>query len=150
LSKKIQFPLVALISLVGLGDALYLTVKHYSGEAVRCTVTSGCDEVLSSRFATVAGIPVSLIGLVAYFTVFSLAVLAAFSYPIVDKLLMILAVAMLASTAWLMYVQAFELQHFCQYCLLSAVATILLAGLTLGAPLLFKRGGDHETDPSSW
>jgi uncharacterized membrane protein len=61
---------------------------------------------------------------------------------------MILAVAMLASTTWLMYVQAFELHHFCQYCLLSAVVTILLAGLMIGAPLLFNRGGDHETDTS--
>src|ERR671926_368613 len=72
---------VALVALVGLADAVYLTVEHLSGQSVRCMVVSGCDEVLQSSYATVAGsVPVAALGALAYFTVFSLAVLALFGY----------------------------------------------------------------------
>jgi uncharacterized membrane protein len=34
---------------------------------------------------------------------------------------------MFATSLWLLYVQAFVLEAFCQYCLLSAAVTTLLA-----------------------
>jgi hypothetical protein len=68
----------ALVSLVGLGDAIYLTVEHLTGNSVRCTVTSGCSEVLGSAYASIGAIPVAGLGALAYFTAFSLATLAAF------------------------------------------------------------------------
>ena len=72
---------VALVALAGLADAAYLTVEHMSGRSVRCMVVSGCDEVLQSSYATVAGgVPVAAVGALAYFTVFSLSTLAAFGY----------------------------------------------------------------------
>jgi len=70
----------ALVSLIGLADSIYLTVEHLSGRSVRCTITSGCSEVLSSPYATVRGIPLAAIGAVAYFIVFSLTTLVAFGY----------------------------------------------------------------------
>jgi len=75
-----------LFSLIGLADAIYLTVEHLSGRSVRCTL-SGCSEVLSSPYATVRGIPLAAIGAFAYFTVFSLATLAAFGYRVAGKVL---------------------------------------------------------------
>lgn len=139
--KNIRFSLAALIALVGIADALFLTVKHLSGEALRCTVISGCDEVLSSRYATFAGLPLPVLGLTAYFLVFSLAVLAVFGYRFAEKLLVPLVLIMVLVTWWLLYVQAFILEHFCQYCLISAAATIFIAGLILGGPIfsLFQR-----------
>jgi len=55
----------ALLSLLGLADALYLTVEHLTGETVRCTILSGCSEVLSSRYAVVGGFPLAGIGAAA-------------------------------------------------------------------------------------
>jgi uncharacterized membrane protein len=126
---------------VGIGDALFLTVKHLSGEALRCTVISGCDEVLSSGYATFAGIPLPVLGLTAYFLVFSLAVLAVFGYRFAEKFVVPLVLVMVVMTGWLLYVQAFILEHFCQYCLISAAATIFIAGLILSGPVfsLFQR-----------
>ena len=46
---------IAVLSLVGLADALYLTVEHVTGQSVRCTIVAGCSEVLSSTYAVVAG-----------------------------------------------------------------------------------------------
>ena len=52
----------AVLSLIGLADATYLTIEHITGQSVRCTIVSGCSEVLSSRYATVGGMPLALVG----------------------------------------------------------------------------------------
>jgi uncharacterized membrane protein len=116
----------ALVSLIGLADAIYLTIEHLSGRSVRCTITSGCSEVLSSEYATVRGIPLAMVGAAAYFAVFSLAVLAAYSYRWAAKLLTLIVALMFLTTLWLLYLQAFVIKHFCQFCLLSALVTVLL------------------------
>ena len=123
------YALAALVSLVGLADAIYLTVEHLSGRSVRCTIVSGCSEVLSSSYATVGGMPLAMIGAAAYFTVFSLAVLAAYSYKWAASLLTVIVGLMFITTLWLLYLQAFVIKHFCQFCLLSALVTFILTVL---------------------
>lgn len=123
----------ALLALVGLLDSVYLTTEHLSGRSVRCVVVSGCDEVLSSRYATLPGdVPLAALGALAYFTAFSLATLAAFGYTKARTLLAPLVALMLAATLWLLYVQAFVLRAFCTYCLVSAAVTAALALVVLG------------------
>ena len=122
----ILYSVAAFVSLIGLADAVYLTIGHLTGQSVRCTLTSGCSEVLGSPYATVYGHPVALFGAIAYFTVFSLATLAAFGYRFVDRLLLLIVASMFLTTLWLLYLQAFVIHHFCQYCLLSAAVTITL------------------------
>ncbi len=119
----------AFVALIGLADAIYLTIEHLTGQSVRCTVISGCSEVLSSPYATIHGYPLALLGAIAYFTVFSLATLAAFGYPLVGRLLLPVVTLMFLTTLWLLYLQAFVIHHFCQYCLLSALVTTTLAAL---------------------
>jgi uncharacterized membrane protein len=119
----------AIVALIGLADAIYLTVEHITGQSVRCTVISGCSEVLSSPYATIHGYPLALLGAIAYFTVFGLAVLAAFGYPLVSRLLLFVVTLMFLMTLWLLYLQAFVIHHFCQFCLLSALVTTTLAAL---------------------
>ncbi len=116
----------AVVSLLGLADAVYLSVEHISGESVRCTIIAGCSEVLSSPYAVVGGIPLALIGAAAYFSVFSLATLTAFGYKGTGGLLTILVAVMFLVSLWLIYLQAFVIHAFCQYCLFSAGITILL------------------------
>jgi uncharacterized membrane protein len=123
---------MALVALIGLADAVYLTVEHVTGQSVRCTVTGGCSEVLSSSYATIAGrFPLAALGAIAYFTVFSLATLSAFGYTSLRKLLAIVVGLMFVTTLWLLYVQAFIIEHFCQYCLLSAAVTLTLTALVI-------------------
>ena len=121
----------ALLALVGVADSVYLTVEHLRGNTVSCTVTSGCSEVLGSPYASLWGVPLAAYGAVAYFTAFSLATLSAFGYVKARTLLAVLVAAMFATTLWLLYVQAFVLEAFCQYCLLSAGVTTLLALIVL-------------------
>ena len=127
------YGIAAVVSLVGLADSIYLTVEHVSGRSVQCTIVSGCSEVLSSPYATVRGVPLAAIGTLAYFTVFSLATLAAFGYRGTGKLLTFVIGAMFLTTLWLLYLQAFVIRHFCQFCLLSALVTTVLTVLALAA-----------------
>ena len=129
--RVILYSVAALVSLIGLADAIYLTIEHVTGQSVRCTITSGCSEVLSSPYAVVRGFPLALVGAVAYFTVFALSTLAAFQYKLVDRLLTFIVLLMFLTTLWLLYLQAFVIRHFCQYCLLSALVTITLTVLIM-------------------
>jgi uncharacterized membrane protein len=124
----VLYAVSALIALVGLADALYLTIQHVTGQSVRCTI-SGCSEVLSSPYASIKGVPLALVGAIAYFTVFTLATLAAFQYKFADRLLSAVVLLMFLTTLWLLYLQAFVIRHFCQYCLLSALVTTTLTVL---------------------
>lgn len=116
----------AVVSLIGLTDAIYLTVEHVTGQSVRCTIIAGCSEVLSSQYAVVAGVPLAAVGAAAYFTVFSLAILAAFGYRIAGTLLTLVVLLMFLVSLWLIYLQAFVIHAFCQFCLLSAAVTTAL------------------------
>ena len=131
---------LAFVSLAGLADATYLTVEHLTGQSVRCMIVSGCDEVLQSSYATVAaGIPVAALGALAYFTVFSLATLAAFGYAGARRLLAPLVALMFLATLWFFYLPAFVIHAFCAYCLLSAAVTTALTLIVLARWLLVPR-----------
>jgi uncharacterized membrane protein len=131
--------LAAVLALVGLVDAIYLTINHLTGQSVQCTVTTGCEEVLTSAYATVGGYPLAAFGALAYFAAFSLATLALFGYMVARRLLFYTVAAMLTISLYLLYVQAFVLGKWCQYCLLSAAVTVCLAGVVLTERFLRSR-----------
>lgn len=114
------------MSLLGLADAIYLTIEHITGQSVRCTIIAGCSEVLSSSYAVMFGVPLAAIGAAAYFSVFSLSTLAAFGYRGAGLLLTILVSGMFLMSVWLIYLQAFVIKAFCQFCLFSAAITVVL------------------------
>jgi uncharacterized membrane protein len=124
--------LTAAVALAGVADAVYLTAEHLAGRSVRCVVTTGCDKVLQSTYAALPGnVPLAALGGLAYFTVFSLAVLAAYGYAHTGTLLRVVVALMFAFTLWLFYLQAFVIEAFCFYCLVSAGVTTTLAILQL-------------------
>lgn len=133
------YAVAALLSLIGLADSIYLTVEHLAGRAVQCTVTSGCEEVLTSAYATIGGVPLAGVGALAYFVVFSTAILAAFGNNLAGNLLLYVVALMLAVSVYLFILQAFVLHAFCQFCLLSAAVTLLLALIVAAERFYFRR-----------
>ncbi len=130
----IVFWIMACVALAGLADATFLTVSHLTGDDAVCGSLAGCSAVLGSAYATIRGIPTAAFGAVAYFTVFSTAVLAAFGYAGVRKFLVLAVSAMFIASLYFLYLQSFVLHAFCPFCLFSAAMTFLLAGLLLAAP----------------
>jgi len=132
--RTIFYTFAAIVALAGLADATYLSVQALTGETLSCGGSPDCFRVLGSSYARVAGIPVAMLGALAYFSVFAFATFAAFNYARARILLILIVGSMFLATLWFLYVQAFVLHAYCRYCLFSAAITFLLAGLVIAVP----------------
>jgi uncharacterized membrane protein len=138
-SRIAWLPLIAaFVALIGLIDAVYLTIHHYTAEPVPCGAAFDCEMVLTSPYAEIAGFPLAAFGAVAYFVAFSLALLAAFGDRRMWLPFGIQATLMFLFSAWLVYVQAALIGAFCQFCLISAGTTLTLFVLYI-ISLFFNR-----------
>ena len=120
--------LAALIALVGLFVALYLTLYKVGviGELV-CSIGS-CEAVQTSRWSTFLGLPVAAWGLAFYAAVLAIA-LAGLTERYEDS--RPLALGMLALTVWgalfslwLTYLELFVIRAICQWCVISAILAV--------------------------
>jgi uncharacterized membrane protein len=50
------------LCLAGVGIAGYLTYVHYAGLRPICGISRGCETVQTSRYASLVGVPVALLG----------------------------------------------------------------------------------------
>lgn len=115
------------VAAAGLVIATYLTIVHYTGADAACFIAHGCTVVQRSPYATLAGVPVALLGLGGYLTI--LAALRADG----DAGRTVAALAALVGagfSGWLTYVEVARLDAICVWCVGSAVCLVLLAGLT--------------------
>lgn len=138
-AEIIFYVVAALVALIGLTEATYLTVIFLSGETAVCGQSPDCFKVLGSSYAKIGGFPVSGLGALAYFAVFTFAIFAAFDYPHARRWFSWTVFAMFATTLWLLFVQAFRLHAFCRYCLFSAALVFLLTGLVISRPSSVQR-----------
>ena len=118
---------LAIISFIGFLDAGYLAVEHYRGEIVPCAVLKGCEEVTTSKYATIFAVPVALYGAIYYLFIF----LASVYYldrkdRVILRFLSIFPVFGLVASVWFVYLQIFEIKAVCLYCMGSAVSSALL------------------------
>lgn len=130
-SGIVKLPLAAaFVALVGVADSVYLTVHHFTAEPVPCSIVEGCETVLTSPYAEIApGVPLAALGALAYFVAFALAILAAYGNRMTWMLFGIQVVMMSLATLWLIYLQAYVIGAFCQFCLLSAATTLTLLAI---------------------
>jgi uncharacterized membrane protein len=156
-----KLPLAAaVVALIGLADAIYLTVHHYTAEPVPCSIIAGCEQVLTSQYATLGGIltavlgdaaaslaasglggiPLAALGGLAYFVAFALALMAAYGDTRMWKLFGLHVILMALVTLWLIYIQGMVIGAFCQFCLISAATTFTLFAIYL----ISKFGGKRE------
>jgi len=135
-----KFPLVAAaLALIGLADSVYLTVSHYTKTPVPCSIVEGCETVLTSSYAELAGVPIAAFGAAAYFVAFSLAILAAYGNRAAWTLYGVQAFVMAAVSAYLIYLQGFVIGAFCQFCLVSAATSISLFLVFLASKIFGRR-----------
>lgn len=134
MSDRVLRPAAALVALAGIAVAGYLTWAHYSDGSVVCVVGGSCEEVQSSDYASVLGVPVALLGLGAYATVL---VLVAWDAPWARLAAATIALVGLLFSAYLLIVQLVVIDAVCAWCLandvLIAPALAVLTGLRLRA-----------------
>jgi uncharacterized membrane protein len=122
----VTFPL----ALLGLGIATYLTIVHYT-PAGRAFCTNGvfnCTAVLTSKWSSVLGVPVAVLGLCQY------VVMAALCSPWawrstrreVHLARLVLAVVGMAVVLWLISAEFLLIHAVCEWCSGVHVVTFVL------------------------
>jgi uncharacterized membrane protein len=114
-------------ALIGFADATYLTAEHIRGVIPPCGLTSNCDTVLTSKYASVGPIPVAAMGLLYYGAVIVLLIAYFDSYQrrILHWASWLISAGMLGYV-YFVFVQAFVLHAWCMYCLGSALMTLIM------------------------
>ena len=110
--------LAALVALAGIAVAAYLTWSHFGDGSLVCPVGGGCETVQESEYAEVAGVPVALLGLVAYVAVLGL---IAWDTPFARLATAALALTGLVFSGYLLVVQLFVIDAWCIWCLANDV-----------------------------
>lgn len=135
-------PIMAAIATIGAVGTGYLTVVKLTQGTAACP-TNGCDVVLSSPYATVFGLPLTLFGFLGYLSMIVFAVAPLFvNSPEQKKLrsnlekltgLLLFAggTAMMVFSGYLMYLLAFVIKAVCIYCVASASLSTSLFVLAL-------------------
>ncbi|MGQ0537885.1 MAG: vitamin K epoxide reductase family protein [Gemmatimonadaceae bacterium] len=117
--------LVAVLALLGLLVASYLSL-YKAGAIAQLTCTVGsCETVQLSRWATLLGLPVALWGVLFYVALLVLAMLGV-QGRWADSRGMSVALALLTGwgvlfSAWLTYLELFVIRAICQWCVVSAL-----------------------------
>jgi uncharacterized membrane protein len=121
------------LAVLGLAIAAYLTYVHARGLQVACLASGGCEQVQSSRYADVAGVPVALLGLAGY-----AAILAAVALPGESARLAAAGLTLvgLGFSGYLSYRELFTIKAICQWCVASA---LIMAALSVLAIVRFLR-----------
>lgn len=128
MSDRVLRIAAALTALAGLAVAGYLTWAHYADTSVVCVVGGSCEEVQSSEYAEIVGIPVALLGLLSYATILAL---IAWDVPLARLGSAMLALVGLLFGIYLLVVQLFVIDALCTWCVVNdALIAPALAVLT--------------------
>ncbi|MCL4353111.1 hypothetical protein M1615_01400 [Patescibacteria group bacterium] len=112
--------LLLFISFLGFLDLSYLTILHYKNVIPSCSLTNGCETVLISKYATILGLPISLIGSLYYLILIGLSSIFIYGKSVRYKIPLLLLTGLgLAISLIYLSIQLFILKAICQYCGLS-------------------------------
>jgi uncharacterized membrane protein len=127
---------IAALAALGAGIAGYLTYVHYAGIDPICTGGgSGCHTVQSSSYAELASIPVAVLGLAGYLAILGSLFVRGERGATATA---VLALVGFGFSAYLTYLELFEIDAICQWCVASAIVMTLLAVLGVTRLLRFE------------
>ena len=117
---------IAVVALAGVAVAGYLTYVHYQPDALICTSHGGCETVQKSSYAELAGIPVALLGLLAWSAV---VVLIAWDSELARPLVAAVALGAAGFAIYLVTLQAFVIDAWCIWCLVNDLVLVPLLAI---------------------
>ena len=126
------------VAVAGLAVAGYLTAARAAGEDPVCVIGGGCHTVQTSEYSELAGVPVAVLGLVAYAALLLAAILPG---PLGRTLGLFTAVVGVGFSAYLTYLELFVIEAICAWCVASAV----LIAIALVLAILRVRAGERPS-----
>ncbi len=134
---------LAAIGLAGLGIAIYLTTVHYQGESPACIAGgTGCAQVQDSVYAELASVPIPVIGIAGYVAVL---LVAAVPGDLGRFAGLFTGIVGISFSAYLTYLELFEIEAICQWCVASAILMTVVFALTLVRAVRYGGAGEQPT-----
>ena len=129
-SPPLNRMVIAVLSRVGLFVALYLMAHNLGLTGPIVCGVGDCGTVQSSVYAKVGPIPVSAIGVAGYLILLCLAYLGVQPIhresPVIGAFLFSGSLVGVTFSAYLTYLEAFVIEAWCQYCVISAIVMLLI------------------------
>ena len=126
---------IALLALIGLFIALYLSLHRVGVIGQLQCGTGGCETVQTSAYAVFLGIPVAFYGVAGYLALLLVSLVglqpAWGSRRGLALLLAGMAGLGLAFTLYLTYVELFVIHALCRWCVASAVVIAVITGVAV-------------------
>ena len=124
---------ITALAVVGVAVSLYLLTVHWGWwQAVCFLCVSNCELVNLSPWSELFGIPVALLGALAYLAIIAAsAMIARNMYAEHARIaLFFIAAIGVAFSAYLTSIEAFVLHEYCSWCILSAILITAIAILS--------------------
>jgi uncharacterized membrane protein len=122
------------LSAIGLVDSCYLAWIKLANQEIMCADVGGCDVVNSSRYSEIGGIPIALIGAVAYLVILLLLLMDNRSDFLQENSALYVFGLSLVGTLYSVYLTYLEVEVInavCPYCVLSAVMMLFIFILSI-------------------
>ncbi len=118
---------IALAATVGVGIAAYLTYVHYAHVSPICT-SGGCEKVQKSKYAELGGVPVALLGLIAYVLLIGTTIRRGVAFAFGGALVALVGAAF---SGYLLWAQLGPIGAICVWCVGNDLTIAVVAALTL-------------------
>jgi uncharacterized membrane protein len=151
-------PIVTLLlSLMGLGVSIYLTITHFDTHiTLSCPAGGGivnCEKVTTSPQSYVFGIPVATLGLAYFLPMIALSLPRAWRSA--DRRIhlarLALSVVGVGMIIYLVIAELFIIKNICLWCTSVHVLTfVLFVIIVTASPILLSRDNGLETDGSAY
>ncbi len=126
----------AVLAVIGIGITTYLLYERWSGGTPACFRGGGCATVQKSEWSAIHGVPVALLGLLAYLALlvcalvpWQVAALASFFITLLGVML----------SAWLTYLELYQIHAICEYCVSSAIIVTISLALSVVRMTMMSR-----------
>lgn len=121
---------IPILAILGLGVALYLAYVEITHVEAVCGPVGECNQVQSSQYAQIAGIPVAVLGALSYVTILMLWGVQRLASPrwadLAFRALILLSLFGVLFSIYLTLLELFVIDAVCAWCLSSAVITTVI------------------------
>lgn len=115
---------IAFVATIGVGVAVYITIAESGGGSPACVAGGhGCATVAESKYSELAGINVSIFGIVGYVLILATAFFVSDAVRLAG---FALALGGFGFSIYLTYLEIWEIEAICQWCVASAVLMTIL------------------------
>ncbi|MBW8012206.1 MAG: vitamin K epoxide reductase family protein [Chloroflexi bacterium] len=126
---------VPVLALIGIFVAGYLSYIHWFPESSLCGDFGDCETVNLSRWATIRGVPIALLGMGMYVLILGLSIYRLRSqtetHSMIAPAIFGLSLFGVLYSAYLTYLELFVIHAICPYCVASAIIVTLIFGLSV-------------------